>query len=167
MRTKHHILIATLIERKVDVVYQINNLVKDYHLAEDLYQDAYIKCQSAIDRGIYKEENKPYNYAVFVAKNIARDYLRANKGKRIKVLDEDVEIGHTETKENALLAEDTRIEVLELIEKLSPAQREVVVLRTYNKKQFKDIAKLIDISINTSVGRYRYAVAKMRKLSNN
>ncbi len=144
-------------------------IVKDTYIAEDLFQETFIKIINNLRKKKYNEEGKFLPWAIRIARNMAIDYFRKTKRmptvtdssgddvfRKIKIKTENIEekIVRTE-KEN---------QVRVLIDKLPPEQRQVLILRHYGDLSFKEIAEMTDVSINTALGRMRYALNNMRRM---
>ncbi len=145
-------------------------VVKDRQLADDIFQDTFIKVINTIKAGTYKEEGKFIQWVMRIAHNLIIDFFR--KSKRIPVMENnysDFDIFDTiSAKENSIeeqiITNQIHKDVRALIEFLPPEQKEVLYLRHYVGMSFKDIAEQTDVSINTALGRMRYALINMRKL---
>jgi RNA polymerase sigma factor (sigma-70 family) len=146
-------------------------IVKDKELSEDLFQDTFIKVINTIRSGSYKEEGKFIQWAMRIAHNLIIDYFR--KAKRIPIIEnkdeydifEKVRIP-VESVEERLITEQIHQDVKKLIDYLPQEQKEVLVMRHYGDMSFKDIAEATNVSINTALGRMRYALINLRKLVN-
>jgi RNA polymerase sigma factor (sigma-70 family) len=144
-------------------------IVKDKELAEDLFQDTFIKVINTIRSGSYKEEGKFIQWVMRIAHNLIIDYFR--KAKRIPILEnsDDYDIFDrvripVESVEQKLIIDQIHEDVKKLIEYLPKEQKEVLVMRHYGDMSFKDIAEQTNVSINTALGRMRYALINLRKL---
>lgn len=145
-------------------------LVKDKQLADDLFQDTFIKAINTMKAGSYKEEGKFIHWVMRIAHNLTIDHFR--RSKRIPVIDngnENFDIFETiyETTpsiEEQMVMNQIYSDVRKLVEHLPLEQKEVLKLRYYIGMSFKDIAERTDVSINTALGRMRYALINIRKL---
>ena len=144
-------------------------VVKDKDLAEDLFQDTFIKVINTFRSGQYKEEGKFIQWVMRIAHNLIIDYFR--KAKRIPVMEnnDDFDIFDkvripVESVEEMLITEQIHRDVKKLIDYLPKEQKEVLVMRHYDDMSFKDIAETTNVSINTALGRMRYALINLRKL---
>lgn len=145
-------------------------MVKDRAAAEDIFQDAFVKIITTLKKGKYNEEGKFIQWASRIARNLVIDYFR--KSNKMQTVSEDNEGNsvfsyldmHEDNQEDILIQNERDAKVRQLIEHLPPEQREVLVLRHYADMSFKQIAKLTDVSINTALGRMRYALNNLRKL---
>ena len=144
-------------------------VVKDKELAEDLFQDTFIKVINTFRSGQYKEEGKFIQWVMRIAHNLIIDYFR--KAKRIPIVEnnDDYDIFDkvripVESVEEQLITEQIHRDVKKLIDYLPSEQKEVLVMRHYGDMSFKDIAEVTNVSINTALGRMRYALINLRKL---
>jgi RNA polymerase sigma factor (sigma-70 family) len=159
-----------LIERHKEKVYtSIVFMVKDASLAEDIFQDTFIKVIDTLRSGKYKEEGKFLPWVMRIAYNLCIDHFRRLKRRPTVTNTEGFDIFGVldfaeNTAEDDLVMNQTRSKVRSLIDQLPPEQKEVVILRHYAELSFKEIAALTDVSINTALGRMRYALINMRKL---
>ena len=159
-----------LIRRHKTRVYAyILMVVKDKELAEDLFQDTFIKVINTFRSGQYKEEGKFIQWVMRIAHNLIIDYFR--KAKRIPIVEnnDDYDIFDkvkipVESVEEQLITEQIHRDVKKLIDYLPSEQKEVLVMRHYGDMSFKDIAEVTNVSINTALGRMRYALINLRKL---
>ena len=160
-----------LIHRHKNKVFAyILMVVKDKQLADDIFQDTFIKVINTIRAGSYKEEGKFIQWVMRIAHNLIIDYFR--KSKRIPVIDnnsEDFDIFDTikftdDSIEDRIITQQIHQDVRKLINLLPPEQKEVLFMRHYSEMSFKDIAEQTDVSINTALGRMRYALINLRKL---
>jgi RNA polymerase sigma-70 factor (ECF subfamily) len=160
-----------LINRHQNRVYAyILMVVKDKQLADDIFQDTFIKVINTIKSGAYKEEGKFIQWVMRIAHNLIIDHFR--KSKRIPVIENDKDdfdifdtIRFTDPSiEDRIIKEQIHHDVRKLIEYLPPEQKEVLFMRHYSEMSFKDIAEQTDVSINTALGRMRYALINLRKL---
>lgn len=163
-----------LLLRHKDRVYRaIYMKVKDGALAQDIFQDAFIKIVKTLKAGSYNEEGKFLPWAMRIAHNLVIDHFRkANKVRMISEsssLKDDYNIFHTlkldeENIQEAITREELESQVVELVEYLPDTQRDILKMRIFKEMSFKDIAEQEDISINTALGRMRYALINLRKL---
>lgn len=144
-------------------------MVRDREVTEDLFQEAFIKVVHHLKAGKYNEEGKFLPWVMRIAHNLVIDHFRRLKKMPMsRSTDEyDVFATHAQSEKNveerivnAQIDEDVR----KLIDQLPPEQKEVVVMRTYLDMSFKEIAEHTDVSINTALGRMRYALINMRRL---
>lgn len=161
--------LATLIDRHKDKVYTtLFMLVKDKYLAEDLFQDTFLKIIKTIKDGRYSEQGKFLPWAIRVARNLCMDYFRkARQNVAITLPDgQDISclLGNFELASDEMERKQVHDSVRKLVESLPDEQREVIVLRVYADLSFKEISKLTGVSINTALGRMRYALINLRKI---
>ena len=161
---------AELIRRHQQKIYtSIYLFVKDREIAEDLFQDVFIKIIDTLRKGNYNHEGKFSQWAVRIAYNMCVDQFRRNK-RRTKVTGgDDFDIFDIlelpdENREDQLIRSETHDRIKQLVDSLPDEQREVVILRHYADMSFKDIALLTRVSINTALGRMRYALINIRKM---
>lgn len=148
----------------------VRMMVKDCDVADDLTQEILIKVVKVIDEGRYTDKGRFQPWLLRIAHNRVLDYFRANK--LVKTVSEssagfDV-LGNTNfaepSIEEQLISEQQAEEIRALIDKLPEEQREVVKMRYYEGLSFKDIAEHTGVSINTALGRMRYALINMRQM---
>ena len=163
-----------LIDRYRDLIYGILMLkVKDPELADDLTQEVVIKVFDKLSGDTYKEANNFKGWLVRVVNNHYLDYFRKVKRSVEIVLinegDEEDDLADVlvPSIETTLIKEQMIVDVRGMIEKLPPEQREVVILRQYADKSFKEIAEMRGEKLNTSLGRMRYALNNLRKMLKN
>jgi RNA polymerase sigma-70 factor (ECF subfamily) len=158
-----------LINRHKDKVYtSVYVLVKDQYLAEDIFQDTFLKIIRTIKSGNYSEQGKFLPWAIRVAHNLCMDHFRKNR-RNISVTlpdgqDISVLFGAGDMDANVIEKKQVHHSVRKMVELLPEEQREVVVLRMYADLSFKQISELTGVSINTSLGRMRYALLNLRKM---
>lgn len=160
-----------LINRHRKKVYTyIFLIVKDQHLAEDIFQDTFIKVINSLKHGKYKDNGKFISWVIRIAHNLIIDHFR--KEKQLQTISNDnyeTDIFNSKklsdrTIEETLVQTQISKEVRGLIHHLPHDQREVVILRHYCGLSFKEIAEHTNVSINTALGRMRYALINLRKL---
>ncbi|MCB9183521.1 MAG: sigma-70 family RNA polymerase sigma factor [Flavobacteriales bacterium] len=160
----------TLLHRhKRKVWSHIYLLVRDRELTEDLFQETFIKVVNTMKGGKYTEEGKFLPWVLRIAHNLVIDQFR--RSKKMPLVrgndDHDVFAAIQQPGQNAeqrLVNGQIDADVRKLIDHLPEEQREVVIMRTYLNMSFKEIAEHTDVSINTALGRMRYALINMRKL---
>ncbi|MDD4176503.1 MAG: sigma-70 family RNA polymerase sigma factor [Bacteroidales bacterium] len=160
-----------LIQRHQNRVFAyILMVVKDKQLADDIFQDTFIKVINTVKSGAYKEEGKFIQWVMRIAHNLIIDHFR--KSKRLPTVENDKDdfdifdtIRFTDPSvEDRMITEQIHEDVRKLIEYLPAEQKEVLFMRHYSEMSFKDIAEQTDVSINTALGRMRYALINLRKL---
>ena len=160
----------TLVKRSKSKVYtSIYLIVKDRYIAEDLMQETYIKAIDVIKSGRYNEEGKFLPWIVRIGHNLAIDFFRKDKRYPTIVLEDGSKLFNSfefaeESSEDIQLKADKISNVRELIKKLPDEQREVLVMRHYEELSFQEIADQTGVSINTALGRMRYALINLRKM---
>jgi RNA polymerase sigma factor (sigma-70 family) len=156
---------AELLKRHKDRIYStIYYLVREQELAEDLFQDSFIRIITNLRNKNYNEEGKFIAWAVRLAHNLVIDYFRVKKHMRMVREDEeyspfDVMPEQSRNAMDEMIYNEKVTMVRNLIERLPEHQREVVILRHYAGLSFKEIADTLKININTALGRMHYAFA--------
>ena len=170
---------AQLLKRHKDRLFRyINSKVRDADLANDIFQDAFMKVIMTMKSGNYNEEGKFLPWLMRISHNLIIDHFRKTNKVRFlsesRTLNEEFTIFHKlSTDEKNYLEErcETELEsqMLGLLDHLPVMQREIIQMRIFQDMSFKEIAEMEDVSINTALGRMRYALINMRKLiaSNN
>ena len=159
-----------LLNRHQQKIYtSIYLFVKDQSLAEDIFQEVFIKIIDTLRKGKYNHEGKFSQWAMRIAYNLCVDYFRRTKRRpQVQPTEEfdifDVLKLDEENAEQRIIRSQTHDKVRRLVDMLPPEQREVVILRHYADMSFKEIAKLTRVSINTALGRMRYALINIRKM---
>lgn len=146
-------------------------LVKDRQLADDIFQDTFLKIIRTIKSGAYKEEGKFIQFAMRIAHNLVIDHFR--KSNRLPMADsvnKDYDIINNtkysdQSIEEAMITEQVYDDLRKMIEFLPEEQKEVLNMRMYADMSFKDIAEATNVSINTALGRMRYAIINLRKMA--
>lgn len=164
----------TLLMRHKDKVYRfIYTKVRDGALAEDIFQDTFIKVVRTLKGGSYNEEGKFLPWAMRIAHNLVIDHFRKKNKVRMvsesSSMREDYNIFHTIdndelTVEESMSQVELEKQMVDLIDYLPDSQRDILKKRIFKEMSFKDIAEEEDISINTALGRMRYALINLRKL---
>lgn len=156
---------------KSKVYYYIFQIVRDKELTEDIFQDTFIKAIMTIQQGRYFESGKFLGWINRIAHNLIIDFFRKEKNENTISADGyDYEITNN-TKLSDLSIEDIMSneqvlnDVVKMVDYLPPVQQEVVRMRFFEDLSFKEIAEKTDVSINTALGRMRYALLNMRKLA--
>jgi RNA polymerase sigma factor (sigma-70 family) len=160
----------TLVLRHKDKLYtSIFLLVKDKYLAEDLFQDMFIKVIDTFRNNRYTEEGKFLPWAMRIAHNLCVDHFRrVKRTPTIKTSDNhdifEVLNFSNENAEERMMKNQSYDRIRRMLDMLPEEQREVIVLRHYADLSFKEIASLTNCSINTALGRMRYGLINMRKM---
>ena len=163
-----------LLMRHKDKIYRsIYHKIREREIAEDIFQETFVKIIQTLKLGNYNEEGKFLPWAMRIAQNLVIDYFR--KHGRMKLV---IELNAKSEDFNIfsiLKMEDLNIEqsisktelekqMIELIQHLPESQKDIIEKRIFQDLSFKDIAEMEDISINTALGRMRYALINLRKL---
>jgi RNA polymerase sigma factor (sigma-70 family) len=161
---------ATLLGRYQSKIYtSIYLLVKDHDLADDLFQETFIKVIQTLRRKMYLEEGKFLPWVMRIAHNLVIDHFRKQKKQPILV-DIDMQdrmegMGLSdESFETRMIHAQTMEDLRACIRRLPDEQKEVLIMRHYGEMSFKEIAEVTDVSINTALGRMRYAISNLRKM---
>jgi len=163
--------IEILIKRhKTRVFTYIMLMVKNNQLAEDIFQDTFIKVIHSLKAGKYKDNGRFLSWVIRIAHNLVIDHFR--KEKQMKMLSNDdtvVDLFNNrklaeKNIEDNIIHEQICQDIRTLIERLPDDQKEVILLRHYGDLSFKEIADQTGVSINTALGRMRYALINLRKL---
>ncbi|MBT6161241.1 MAG: sigma-70 family RNA polymerase sigma factor [Flavobacteriaceae bacterium] len=162
--------LESLIEKHKHRVYNfINSKVNDRDIAEDLFQDTFIKVIKTLKNNQYNEEGKFLPWIMRIAHNLVIDYFRkSNRIPTVKNTDEfDIfqflDDGAANA-EKVLVQDQVTKDLQRLVQELPEDQKEVLVMRLYKDMSFKEIAENTNVSINTALGRMRYAIINLRKL---
>jgi RNA polymerase sigma factor (sigma-70 family) len=159
-----------LLSRHKDKVFSyILYLVKDHDTAQDVFQDTFFKVINTLKSGSYKEEGKFIQWVMRISHNLVIDFFR--KGKKFPTIDSKDETDVFEfldmaepSIEDILIEEQISYNIRRLVDQLPPEQKEVLIMRHYMDMSFKDIADRTSVSINTALGRMRYAIINLRKM---
>jgi len=143
--------------------------VKNRELAEDLFQDTFIKVINTLRTGGYKDEGKFLQWVMRIANNLKIDYFRREQRMPLYENGGDFDIFNTlgiedPSVEQKMAQEQIYADIKELVQYLPAEQREVLEMRIYQDVSFKEIAEITKVSINTALGRMRYALINLRKL---
>ena len=148
----------------------IMSKIKNKDLSEDIFQDTYVKVVNSLQKGKYNEEGKFLPWVMRIAHNLVIDHFRKQKKMQMIRSNNDFDIFDVikDSKINAdekLIKDQIFSDLNSLINKLPSDQKEVLKMRYYEELSFKKIAEHFDISINTALGRMRYALINLRALS--
>ena len=161
-----------LLERHKDRVYMyIYHAVKNDGLADDIFQDTFVKAIMTIKQGRYVENGHFPAWITRIAHNLIIDYFRQTRTENLQSTDDtDVNILNRKelsdcTIEDNLVTSQIHDDVRRLVKALPDSQREVLEMRYYKNMSFKEIADTTGVSINTALGRMRYAILNMRRLA--
>jgi RNA polymerase sigma factor (sigma-70 family) len=167
----NEISLEQLIHRHKSKIFSyILMVVKDKQHADDIFQDTFIKVIHTLRSGTYKEEGKFIQWVMRIAHNLVIDHFR--KSRRIPFVEtqnDEVSIFdnlriYEESTEERIITEQIHQDIRSMIEYLPAEQREVLIMRHYADMSFKEIAEQTNVSINTALGRMRYALINLRKL---
>lgn len=164
--------LATLIQRHQSKIYGfIYSKVADHDVANDIFQDTFMKVIKTLKSDSYNEEGKFLPWVMRIAHNLIVDHFR--KGKKMPMLRETEEFSifsilsdDVPNVESRLITAQVEKDLKALIGELPDDQREVLVMRIYQDLSFKEIAETTGVSINTALGRMRYALMNLRKIIN-
>ena len=160
-----------LIDRHKQKIFSfIFLMVRNQELAEDIFQDSFLKVHHSIMAGKYSESGKFASWVMRIAHNLIIDYFRKQKHLQL-VYDEEYSydlFNDTNLSEHCIedkiVFDEVLHDVSAMVEKLPENQREVVKMRHYMGMSFKEIAEETNVSINTALGRMRYAILNLRKM---
>ena len=158
-----------IVKHKQKIFGFIYSKVSDKYLAEDIFQDTFIKVIHTLKRGAYNEEGKFLPWVMRIAHNLVIDYYRKNsrlpKFNRTDEFDIfSVLSDSSKNIESVIIQKQLYDQITDLVQYLPKDQREVLRMRIYNELSFKEISENTGASINTVLGRMRYALINMRKL---
>jgi RNA polymerase sigma factor (sigma-70 family) len=163
--------IETLIKRHKNKVFTyIILIVKKEHLAEDIFQDTFIKVINSLEAGKYKDNGRFLSWVIRIAHNLIIDHFR--KEKQLNTMSNDdyeVDIFNSrklsdKNVEDNIIEEQIHHDIRKLVDQLPEDQKQVILLRHYGGLSFKEIADQTNVSINTALGRMRYALINLRRL---
>ena len=147
-------------------------VVRDPDMAEDVFQDTFVKVITRLQEGKYTDSGKFSFWLTRIAHNIIMDRYRQQRGEHIVEPTEDNDLSNLRSdelmdinRENEYVNAQVMHDVRNLMDALPAAQREVVYMRFYQDLSFKEIAQLTGVSINTSLGRMRYALINLRRMA--
>ena len=160
----------TLLTRHKDKIYtSIYLFVKDHSLADDIFQDVFIKIIKTLRKGKYNHEGKFSQWAMRISYNMCVDHFRRSKRRTIVSPTETFDIfdileDSAANSEYNMIKSEEHLKIKKLVDQLPLEQREVVILRHYADMSFKEISQLTQVSINTALGRMRYALINIRRM---
>jgi len=157
-----------VLRHKSKVYTTIYLIVKDQYVAEDLMQDTFIKAVETLKSGKYNEEGKFLPWVIRIAHNLAIDFFRKEKRYPNVVFEDGSSVFNTlefaeDSIESVQIRQETHEHLRELIQRLPEQQRQVLLMRHYEEMSFQEIADATGVSINTALGRMRYALINLRK----
>ncbi len=161
--------LSVLIKRHQSRIYGfIYSKISDRDISDDIFQDTFIKVIKTLKSNSYNEEGKFLPWVMRIAHNLIVDYYRKNKKMPMFRETEEFSIfsiiaDDSLSIENKLINEQVGIDIRKLIDELPDDQKEVLLMRMYQDMSFKEISEVTGVSINTSLGRMRYALMNLRK----
>jgi RNA polymerase sigma factor (sigma-70 family) len=159
-----------LLRRHKSKIYtSIYLFCKDQALAEDIFQEVFIKIINTLRSGRYNHEGKFLQWALRIAHNLCVDYFRRDKRRPTVGPTDEFDIFNVlsltdESPEQSIMRSQVHDRIRKLVDSLPAEQREVVILRHYADMSFKEISQLTRVSINTALGRMRYALINIRRM---
>jgi len=162
--------LATLIKRHESKIYGfIYSKIADRDISNDIFQDTFIKVIKTLKSNSYNEEGKFLPWVMRISHNLIVDHFR--KTKKMPMYRETEEFSifsimsdDSLTIEGQMIADQVEVDLKKLIEELPDDQKEVLLMRMYQDMSFKEISEITDVSINTALGRMRYALMNLRKI---
>ena len=162
--------LATLIQRHESKIYGfIYSKVSDKEVSNDIFQDTFIKVIKTLKLNSYNEEGKFLPWVMRIAHNLVIDHFR--KTKKMPMFRETEEFSifsimsdNSLTIENQIIADQVEGDIRRLVDELPADQKEVLMMRMYQDMSFKEISEVTGVSINTALGRMRYAIMNLRKI---
>lgn len=161
-----------LLKRHQDRIFNyILRIIKNEDIANDIFQETFVKAILTIKQGRYTENGKFPAWISRIAHNLIIDYYRQEKSENLQSSDlEDIDILNRkelceQTIEDIIISEQITSDVKYLIEELPELQKEVLKMRYYQNLSFKEIAEITGVSINTALGRMRYAILNLRRIA--
>ncbi|MCH5213782.1 MAG: sigma-70 family RNA polymerase sigma factor [Muribaculaceae bacterium] len=162
----------TLLKRHQDRIFNyILRIIKNEDIANDIFQETFVKAILTIKQGRYTENGRFPAWISRIAHNLIIDHFRQEKSENVQSADiEEIDVFNRKdlceaTIEDLIIADQIRDDVKYLIELLPELQKEVLKMRYYQNLSFKEIAELTGVSINTALGRMRYAIINLRRLA--
>tara|TARA_B100000575_G_scaffold21912_2_gene15018 strand:+ start:1432 stop:2013 length:582 start_codon:yes stop_codon:yes gene_type:complete len=156
-------------KHKARIFNFIYSKVLDRYTAEDIFQETFIKVIKTLKKGLYNEEGKFLPWVMRIAHNLIIDYFRKNKRLPLfdncetfdifSILKDDIP-----NAENIMIDKQIKKDLVKIISELPKDQKNVIMMRLYKNMSFKEIADISGVSINTALGRMRYAILNIRKL---
>ena len=147
-------------------------VVHDHDVADDIFQETFVKAITKLQQGQYTDSGKFQFWISRIAHNCIMDWYRQQQSNHITEVNEDNNLQNLKSasvmdicKETEMVNEQVLIDIKGMVDQLPAAQREVVYMRYYQQLSFKEIADLTGVSINTSLGRMRYALINLRRMA--
>ena len=162
--------LTSLIERHQSKIYGfIYSKVNDRDLSDDIFQDTFIKVINTLRTKSYNEEGKFLPWVMRIAHNLVVDHYRKSNKMPFNRETEEYSIfnymsDNAPTIESKMITDQVEADLTRLLDELQEDQKEVLVMRMYQDLSFKEISELTGVSINTALGRMRYAVINLRKI---
>ena len=162
--------LATLIKRHESKIYGfIYSKIADRDISNDIFQDTFIKVIKTLKSNSYNEEGKFLPWVMRISHNLIVDHFRKTKKMPMYRETEEFSIFSIMSDdslniESKMILDQVEVDLKRLIEELPDDQKEVLVMRMYQDMSFKEISELTDVSINTALGRMRYALMNLRKI---
>lgn len=169
-RNGSEIALEKLVNRHQAQIFNfINSKVQDRDTAEDIFQDTFIKVIKTIKSGKYNEEGKFIPWIMRIAHNLVIDFFRKNNRMPKVRNTEEFDIfqfipDNSPNAEHIMVQDQVVKDLQKLVQELPEDQKEVLIMRLYHDMSFKEIAENTNVSINTALGRMRYAIINLRKL---
>jgi RNA polymerase sigma-70 factor (ECF subfamily) len=170
----HEAAFEVLLNRHQEAIFKfIYHKLKDSELANDIFQETFVKVIQKLKVGAYQEEGKFLPWVLRIAHNLVIDHFRRQRKHRLisekNSISEDYNVFHRIASEDANFVQQASLDELkaqlqEMLLHLPDAQKEMIYMRLFQDRAFKEIAESEGISINTALGRMRYAVLNLRKL---
>lgn len=160
-----------LLRHKNRIYSYIFYIVKDRELTEDIFQETFVKVITTIKQGRYVESGKFSSWITRIAHNLIIDHYRQEKSENhIPNSDMTTDVFNRKelsegTVEDSMISSQVRVDIRKLVAALPDNQKEVLVMRYYQNMSFKEIADATNVSINTALGRMRYAILNMRRMA--
>ena len=147
-------------------------VVRDHDTADDIFQETFVKVITKLQQGLYTDSGKFQFWITRIAHNCIMDWYRQQQANHIIEVNEDNDLQNLKSvsvmdtnKETEMINEQVLIDIKKMMNTLPAPQREVVYMRFFQQLSFKEIADLTGVSINTSLGRMRYALINLRKMA--
>ncbi len=162
--------LATLIDRYQSKIYGfIYSKIANRDVCDDIFQDTFIKVIKTLKSGSYNEEGKFLPWVMRISHNLIVDYFRKAKKMPMQRDTEEYSVfsylsDTSPNIENQIILDQVELDLSRIIDELPDDQKEVLVMRIYQDLSFKEIADLTGVSINTALGRMRYALLNLRKV---
>ncbi|MBL0737955.1 sigma-70 family RNA polymerase sigma factor [Flavobacterium sp. GN10] len=162
--------LSKLISRHKSRIYGfIYSKIKDTDIANDIFQDTFVKVIKTLKNNSYKEEEKFVSWVMRISHNLIMDHFRKIKRMPIQRDNDEFSIfsilsDNSLNIENKIIIDQLQIDLKKLIEELADDQKEILIMRIYCNMSFKEISEEKKISINTALGRMRYAINNLRKI---